>query len=100
MDSFSWIAIYIPLLLILFTAYRQKKHMRLTNTRKRKRGHTMTNELLRSYLSKHCKISTGSMDNSITGTLKELNDNWLEVQTNKGIELVNIDYIQKIKILG
>jgi hypothetical protein len=40
------------------------------------------------------------MDNSITGTLKELNDNWLEVQTNKGIELVNIDYIQKIKILG
>lgn len=98
MEFSNWIAIYIPLFIIFIAAYRRKKHTVLSHIRKRKRGFTMTNELLRTYMSKKCKISTGSMDNSITGTLKELNDNWLKVETAKGIELVNIDYIQKIKI--
>ncbi len=60
----------------------------------------MTNELLKAYITKKCKLSSGSMENSLTGVLRSLNENWLEVETSNGIQLVNTDFIQKIKIIG
>ena len=58
----------------------------------------MTNELIKKYIGKTCVISTGNFNNSVTGELIEVNDNWLEVETKKGKELINAEFIQSIKI--
>lgn len=56
----------------------------------------MTNELLKKYIGVRCVVSTGSFGSSVTGEITALEDNWIEVTTNKGPQLLNIDYITNI----
>lgn len=58
----------------------------------------MTNEVINKYIKKNCKISTGSYGTTIEGTIVNVNENWIEIQTKKGIELINAEFIQSIKI--
>jgi len=58
----------------------------------------MTNEVIKKYIGKNCKISSGSLGINVVGTIIDVNENWIEVETKKGQELINADYIQSIKI--
>lgn len=57
----------------------------------------MTNELLTKCLGYECDIYSNGLT-GVTGKITEVNENWVEVQTKKGIEVINLDFIQKIKI--
>ena len=59
----------------------------------------MTNELLKQYIGRTCRISTGSYGTSIVGKITDVKDNWVAIDTRKGVELINAEYIQSIKIL-
>ena len=106
MDSGTWVAIYLPLLVILITS-SQYGHIQQLLIRKRMRHQrkknggwvTVTNELLKQSIGKHCKISTGSYGTTITGKMTDISENWVAVETRKGTELVNAEFIQNIKIL-
>ncbi|MBK5241414.1 MAG: hypothetical protein JJD95_09360 [Clostridium sp.] len=58
----------------------------------------MTNEVIKKYIGKTCKISTGSFGREVIGEIIDVNENWIEVETKKGKELINADFIQSIKI--
>ncbi|NPV44558.1 MAG: hypothetical protein HPY70_11400 [Firmicutes bacterium] len=58
----------------------------------------MTNEVIKKYIGKICKISTGSFGTNVVGKIIDVNENWLEVETKKGNELINADFIQSIKV--
>lgn len=58
----------------------------------------MTNELILKFRGKRCYITTGSMGVSIVGTIIEVVDNWVEVVTKKGTEMINLDFVQKLKL--
>ncbi|WP_242849930.1 DUF6897 domain-containing protein [Clostridium aceticum] len=67
--------------------------------RKKKRGlKNIMNEVIKKYIGKSCKISTGSFGTTIVGKIIDVNENWIEVETKKGNELVNAEFIQNIKI--
>ncbi|HSP47894.1 MAG TPA: hypothetical protein VLN47_07460 [Clostridiaceae bacterium] len=103
MDSSSWIAIYLPLFIIFFVVLPQQQHTQMAITRKNKRRKgllTMTNEMLKKYIGKTCMISTGSMGSSVKGRILDVSENWVEVETNKGIQVVNAEFIMTIKMLG
>ncbi len=36
---------------------------------------------------------------SLLGKIIEINENWIEVETKKGIEIINSDYVQSVKIV-
>lgn len=61
---------------------------------KRKGVITMTNEIIKKYIGFNCRISTGLYGTNILA----VNENWIEVETKKGKELINSDFIQNIKI--
>ncbi|MDF2593526.1 MAG: hypothetical protein K0S75_2992, partial [Clostridia bacterium] len=66
---------------------------------KRRKGEIiMTNDMIKKYIGKSCKISTGSFGTSITGKIIDVNENWIEVETKKGNELINAEYVQSIKV--
>jgi hypothetical protein len=92
----------MPLFLIFFVIVPQQQKVRkaiLLRKKKRRGEITMTNEMIKRYIEKKCKIvSAGSMGATITGKIVNINENWLEVETRKGMELINADYIQSIKI--
>jgi hypothetical protein len=81
---------------VLPQQYRNQRFVVLKNKMRRERA-KMTNEVIRKYIGSTCTISSGSFA-AVTGKIIEVNENWIEVETKKGRELVNADYIQSIKI--
>ncbi len=66
--------------------------------KKRKGLEKMTNEILKKYTGMKCIITTGSFGTSAIGVIIDVNENWLEVETKKGKELINAEFVQSIKI--
>ena len=58
----------------------------------------MTNEIIKKYVGKNCKVSTGSFGTNVVGEIINVNENWIEIETKKGKELINADFVQSIKV--
>ncbi len=58
----------------------------------------MTNELIKKYVGIKCNIFTGSFGIIVKGKIIDVNENWIEVETKKGSELVNSEFVYSIKI--
>lgn len=74
------------------------KKIAILKRKKRKGLIIMTNELIKKYIGETCAISTGSFGTNVTGKIIDVNENWIEVETKKGKELINAEFIQSIKI--
>lgn len=99
--SSSWIAIYMPLFILLVIIFQQQYEMKkfiILKIKKKKGLIIMTNEIIKKHIGKTCKISTGSFVRESIGKIIEVNENWIEVETKKGKELINADFIQSIRI--
>jgi hypothetical protein len=102
LETGSWIAIYLPLLVVFIALQQQADYQRHLIVRRRKRRGMirMTNELLQKYIGRTCKLSSGSYGTTVRGQIVEVNENWVEVETAKGRELINAEFIQTIKVLS
>lgn len=58
----------------------------------------MTNEVIKKCMGKKCKISTGAYGTNLVGKIIEINENWIEVETKKGIQFINAEFVQSIYI--
>ena len=95
------VGIWLPIFIVFFIVIAQQAVARknaMVMVRKRKGRIAMTNELIAKYVGRDCYITTGTMGVSVTGKIIEVNDNWIEVQTRKGVEILNLDFIQNIKL--
>lgn len=101
MNGATWIAIYTPIFIFIFVILPHQRAVQnagILNIKKRKGVIIMTNELLKKYIGNNCHISTGTFGINIVGKIIEVNEKWIEVETKKGSELINSEYIQSIKI--
>ncbi len=101
MDSTLIIAVYMPLFIILVIILPQQHNMldlAVQKLRMRKELMIMTNEVIKRYVGRKCKLSTGSFGTTVAGKIIEVNENWIEVETKNGIELINAEFVQSIKI--
>lgn len=102
LNSSTWIAIYMPLFILFFVILPQQRKVERTvlmKIKKRKGVVTMTNEVIKKYIGMKCKISTGSLGTTVIGNIIDVNENWLEIETKKGKELINVDFVQNIKVM-
>lgn len=51
--------------------------------------------LIERYLNKECLIYT--MNTQVTGTIKEIQDGWITLENGNTEELLNLDYIVRIR---
>ena len=97
-----WIAIYLPMFVVLFILIPSKQ--RIINAKikqRKKRGVKMSNYLIKSYIGRVCNISSGSFGPTFKHVeIVEVVDNWIKVEGKGKIDLINIDYIQNIKIIA
>lgn len=101
MDSSIWITIYLPLFILLFVFLPQIRNIQklvLRKIKKKKGWVNVTNEVIKKFINKNCKISAGSFGINVVGKIIDVKENWIEVETKKGTELINADFIQSIKI--
>ncbi len=101
MNISVWIAIYLPLfvsLFIIIPVKREVEKVKLIKTKRRRGLKTMTNELIKNYIGKKCKLSAGSFGTNVVGKIVDVKENWIVVETRKGQQLVNADFIQNIRL--
>ena len=101
MNAGTWIAIYLPIVMLLFiilpSQYQsQAKAAKLIM--KRKRVRVLDHELIKKYIGRVCKITTGSYGTTTTGKILDVKENWIELETRKGVELMNAEFVQNIKV--
>ena len=84
--------------IVLFLLYLQKKRnmRRIRRLKRKKRGRTAMNELIRRFIGKQCYVYVEN-GNAVLGVVEAIEGNWVSVQTKQGTELVNLDYISRIK---
>lgn len=58
------------------------------------------NVLLERCTGRECVFVMGASGGSVKGTVLSVRENWLELQTKKGAQLVNSDHISQILISG
>jgi hypothetical protein len=102
MNISTWIAIYLPIIIIFFIVIpsnNRKIAFILRLKRKKKGRNRMSNSMIESLIGKEVMISTGSIGSSYDKvTVVEVVDNWMKVEKKGKIDLINIDFIQGIKI--
>lgn len=56
------------------------------------------NELIQKFIGKECIIYTmNSESGNISGTINELKDGWLVISNETGEEIVNAEYVVRIR---
>lgn len=56
------------------------------------------NELIQKFIGKECIIYTmNSESGNISGTVNELKDGWLVISNETGEEIVNVEYVVRIR---
>lgn len=101
MSSGTFIAIYLPMFIVLFVILpTNRRNKFVVRKLKKLRGvKVMSNELIKSCIGKICSISTGSFGTSYSKVeIVEVADNWIKVQNKSKTDIVNIDFITNIKI--
>lgn len=99
MNPLLWILIYMPIILFIVIQIQNKDKLFLNKKTKRSER-DMSNEMLLYCIGKMCTISTGSLGRVYSKVLvREIVENWMKVEKNEKIDLINTDYIQNIKIL-
>lgn len=102
MDN-TFFSVYFPILIVLMIVFSQQSannHWIVIKRRKGERGLYHMSEYLKKYIGKKCFISTGSFGSSFTGKIVAVEDKWVELETKEGkpIEVVNLDFVQRIRI--
>lgn len=93
-----YFSVFIPLFLVLIGQYSGYKMIQL-KVKKKRADIAVTNELIKSYVGRHCVITTGSFGGAVSGQIINVCDNWMEICTSKDSQLINIDFITNIREL-
>ena len=88
----------IVLILIIIPHQQAVCNAIVSKIRRKKGVIIMTNELIGKYIGKRCRVSTGSLGVNVTGMIIDVKENWIEIETKKGSEIVNLEFIQNIKV--
>ncbi len=102
MSPAIWIAIYMPIFILLFIIIPQQNQMQALAAKhniKRRRMSKLSHEMIKKYIGKVCKITTGSYGSTTSGKVLDVKENWIELETRKGIELMNAEFVQNIKVM-
>lgn len=92
-------SMYIVIFLVLFLLFEERKHremlfFRILRGRKQGTKRSM-NEVINEFVGKECIIYT--INSQIIGTLTELKEGWIVVETPGGKEALNLEHIGRIR---
>ncbi len=55
------------------------------------------NEMINEFVGRECLVYTSSSVGSITGTITDVKENWITLKTADSVELINLDYVIRVK---
>ncbi|MBW9147915.1 hypothetical protein K2F40_02825 [Clostridium sp. CM028] len=98
MNPALWICIFMPIVTWYIISLRNKnewqKHI-IKKIKNKKEGGIEMNEIIKNFIGKECLIYT--FQTQIVGVIESFENNWISVRTGNSSEMVNIDYISRIR---
>lgn len=92
------IIVLVMMFLLLAAQEGRLLTVNLHRIRKKKRGRSEMTELIKNYIGKECLIYTCmSSLGQLTGVIKSCRDGWLEIETKDGTDIINCEYVLRIK---
>lgn len=96
MNTSVYIALFILLFVIIYSGKRNEKIiLKQIKKMKNKEERAEMTELAKRFIGKECFIST--FNSQVVGVIKEVTDGAVLIENNENPEIINIDYIVKIK---
>lgn len=96
MNTSVYIALFILLFIIIYSDKRKEKIiLKQIKKMKNKEERAEMTELAKRFIGKECVIST--FNSQVVGVVKEVTDGAVLIENNENPEIINIDYIVKIK---
>ena len=97
----SYYATFLPLIFLLIFIFYQERQSRICacriiNNRKKKTGDTEMLTLAKTMIGKECLIYTFN-GTQITGVIAEVSDGAIRVDREKESEIVNLDFVVRIR---
>ena len=97
MSSYIPIICLFVILFILFREENKRNVRRIIKKRKKKGIHDMS-DIFNKYIGKDCIVYVSNSNSSqILCNVTGVNDNWLCIRTRDGEEVINLDYIVRVK---
>ena len=93
--------IFMPIFSIYLIAMQERKRKRRVKTikiKKKKGALIMSIDAFKRHIGRRCQIIT-ILDKKISGKINRVDENWVEVETSKRIELINIEFIERLSII-
>lgn len=96
MNTSVYIALFILLFIVIYSGKRNEKIiLKQIKKMKNKEERAEMTELAKRFIGKECVIST--FNSQAVGVIKEVTDGAVLIENNENLEIINIDYIVKIK---
>ncbi len=96
MNTSVYIALFILLFIVIYSSKRNEKIiLKQIKKKKNKEEREEMTELAKRFIGKECVIST--FNSQVVGVIKEVTDGAVLIENNENPEIINIDYIVKIK---
>lgn len=96
MNTSVYIALFILLFIVIYSSKcNEKIILKQIKKKKNKEERAEMTELAKRFIGKECVIST--FNSQVVGVIKEVTDGAVLVENNENPEIINIDYIVKIK---
>lgn len=96
LNTSVYIALFILLFIVIYSGKRNEQIvLKQIKKMKNKEERAAMTELAKRFIGKECVIST--FNSQVVGVIKEVTDGAVLVENNETPEIINIDYIVKIK---
>lgn len=96
LNTSVYIALFILLFIVIYSGKRNEKIiLKQIKKMKNKEERAEMTELAKRFIGKECVIST--FNSQVVGVIKEVTDGAVLIENNENPEIINIDYIVKIK---
>ncbi len=95
MDPAIYIAIFVPLFIVLFEENKKKKIIKnIINPKSEEEKKLQMLEFAKKFMGKECYIYT--INNTFKCVIKEVADNALLLETKNSTDVVNLDFVLRI----
>lgn len=96
--DYTYMMSFVPiivLMIIIFINQRNEKTLLKNILKKRKSEDNIMYELAQKFLGKECIIYT--FNSQLSGTIKEVNESGILVEKSGSLEVINIDFVVRIR---
>lgn len=99
MNNGIFVVYFVILYVVIITQVRSRRQIMRKIIKKKKsrnRGNLIMNEAIKIFLGKECVVYTFE-NTSVKGVVEAAEDGWLRIKTKKGQQLVNPDFVSRIR---